>query len=96
MPLPQQIVQSCHAVLEAGKSLLPSNYLHPHLVVIGIPDERQLFQCLDRMRRLNVPFRAFHEPDRQNELTAIATGPIVGEQRQIFRRFRCLEQPAFG
>jgi len=96
LPFPQQIVQCCHAILEVGKSLLLSDCPHPHVVVIAISDERQLFRCLDRLHRLAVPHRAFHEPDRQNELTAIATGPIAGQQRQIFRHYRCLDDPDFG
>jgi hypothetical protein len=61
-----------------------------------MPNERKLFSCLDRLRRLAIPHRAFHEPDQENELTAIATGPIVGQQRQIFQRYRCLDHPGFG
>jgi len=95
LPFPQQIVQSCHAILEVGRFHLPPDSPHPHVVVLGITDERQLFNCLDRLRRLNLPFQAFHEPDRQDELTAIASGPIVGRQRQLFRRYRCLGQPGF-
>ena len=96
LSIPQQIVQSCHAILEVGKSLIPDDLPHPHLVVIGIPDERRLFQCVERLRCRNVPCRVFHEPDRAGELTAVATGPIVGAERRHFKRYCCLEEPDFG
>jgi hypothetical protein len=63
---------------------------HPHLVLIGIADERQLFQCAERLRRLHIDFCPFHEPDRDNELTAVATAPISGADRRHFKRYRCV------
>jgi len=89
------VVQSCHAAIEVAKSLLPAELPHPHLVVCAVADERQLFRCLDRLRRFGIAHRAFHEPDRGNELTAIGTEPISGERRRIFKRYRCLSDPGF-
>jgi hypothetical protein len=68
---------------------------HPHLVVCAVAGERELFRCLDRLRRLGVAYRAFREPDRGNELTAIGTEPICGDRRLLFKRYRCLSQPGF-
>ena len=50
---------------------------------------------MDRLRRLGISPRPFHEPDRGNELTAMATEPIFGPHRRLFRRYRCLGPPAF-
>lgn len=61
----------------------------------AVSGERQLFQCLDRLRQFGIAYRAFYEPDRGNEITAIGTEPISGERRQIFKRYRCLNQPGF-
>jgi hypothetical protein len=91
----QQVVQSCHAVIEVAKSLLPAEFPHPHIVVCAIPDERRLFQCLERLRRCGIAHRAFYEPDRDNELTAIGTEPIFGERRRLFKGYRCLSQAGF-
>jgi hypothetical protein len=95
LTLPQQIVQSCHAAIEVAKSLLPAELPHPHLVVCAVPGEIQLFHCIDRLRRNGIEYRAYHEPDRGNQLTAIGTEPIFGERRRIFKRYRCLSEPGF-
>jgi hypothetical protein len=95
LSVPQQIVQACHAAVEVAQSLLPADLPHPHLVVCAVAGERQLFQCRDRLRRSGIAYRAFHEPDRGNELTAIGTEPIAGERRRFFKRYRCLSQPGF-
>jgi hypothetical protein len=96
LPHPQQVVQACHAALEAARFLLPPDLPHPHLVVCGVADERHLYRCVERFRRLGVSHRPFHEPDRDNEMTAIATGPIFGSRRRIFRRYRCLGHLGLG
>lgn len=93
---PQQVVQACHAAIEAARFLLPSHLTHPHLVVCGVPGESDLYRCIERFRRLGVEHRPFREPDRGGELTALATGPIFGSRRRIFRRYRCLGAAAFG
>jgi hypothetical protein len=92
---PQQVVQACHAAIEAAR-LLPQQLAHPHLVVIGIPDERQLCRCLEHLRRVGIAHRPFHEPDRGNELTALATEPVFGQRRRLLRRYRCLGQSGFA
>ena len=50
---------------------------------------------MDRLRRLGIAYRAFYEPDRGNELTAVGTEPVCGERRQVFKGYRCLSQPGF-
>lgn len=37
-----------------------------------------------------IRFREFREPDRNNEITALATEPIYGERRQFFSQFNLL------
>jgi hypothetical protein len=86
----QQVVQSCHAVAEAARSLLPPDQEHPHLIVCGVRDERGLWQSLDRLRRLGIRFHAFTEPDLGGQLTALATEPVFGDRRRLFRRFQLL------
>jgi hypothetical protein len=93
---PQQVVQACHAAIEAARFLLSQNLPHPHLVVCGVANERELYQCMERLRRLGIAHRPFHEPDRDHQLTALATGPIFGQYRRLFRRYRCLGPPGFG
>jgi hypothetical protein len=87
---PQQIVQACHACLEASRTFLATDSEHPHLVVCGVRDELRLGHFLERMRRSGVRFRAFFEPDLDNQLTAAATEPLRGPQRRVFRDCRLL------
>jgi hypothetical protein len=52
---------------------------------------RQVRALLEREGIRHAPF---FEPDRGNELTAIATEPVFGRRRAPFRRFRLLTNPA--
>lgn len=45
------------------------------LALLEIPNEKALAGLLERARGKGVPAAAFHEPDRGNEMTAIALGP---------------------
>jgi len=90
LPPAQQVVQSCHAVAEAARSFLPSDQEHPHIIVCEVRDERTLRQSLDDLERHGIRCHAFVEPDRGNELTALATEPVFGGTRRLFRRFRLL------
>ncbi|HJT78438.1 MAG TPA: hypothetical protein VJ739_14640 [Gemmataceae bacterium] len=96
LPSPHQVVQACHAAIEAARFLLPRHLPHPHLVVCGLPDQRRLFQCMDHLRRRGVSSRPFYEPDRGDELTAVATEPVFGDRRKLFRRYHCLDRPGFA
>lgn len=43
--------------------------------MLSVPDEDALGILLEKARLKNIPVAAFYEPDRNNELTAIAMGP---------------------
>jgi hypothetical protein len=43
------------------------------------------------LQKNNINFKLFYESDRDNELTSIATEPISGEKRSIFKKFNCLK-----
>lgn len=45
------------------------------LALLEVPDEKALVRLLEEARWKGVPAAAFHEPDRGNEMTAIALGP---------------------
>lgn len=86
---PQQIVQSCHAAIEASSLISPDSE-HPHLVLCGVRSESELEKISARLRAYDIQFKAFREPDRNNEYTSIATEPISGNKRKIFKRYQCL------
>jgi hypothetical protein len=83
------VVQACHASLEAAKAF-PFRE-HPNIIVCGIRDEQRLNRCLDRLTRYGIRSRAFHEPDRDGELTALATEPVLTSQRRVFRDYPLLQ-----
>ena len=75
----QQAVQAAHALREFAAE-------HPEedarwyatsntLAFLATANEESLLTLIERAGRLGVPFAAFHEPDRGNELTAVAFGP---------------------
>lgn len=55
-------------------------------------DEIELDGIFNRLKELGVECCAYYEPDFQgNQLTAIATGALVGEQRKQLRRLPMLK-----
>jgi hypothetical protein len=84
------VVQACHAGLEASRQFLPPGSDHPHLVLCGVASEQRLLAAADFLFRRNIRFHLFHEPDRANEATALATEPLSGDERRLMERFRCL------
>lgn len=81
-------MQASHACIESAKAFL--NDEHPHLVVLGVKGEQQLHNSARKLDQAGVRYRIFIEPDRNDEATAIATEPITGERRRLFRNYRCL------
>jgi hypothetical protein len=86
--LAQQLVQAAHATHEVA-------LLHPyqtdqisHLIVIGVPSELELLQEAERLTGAGIPLTLFREPDIGNAATALATAPISGEARKLFRHHK--------
>ena len=86
----QQVVQACHAAIESARHFLSPHSEHPFLVVCGVRDGPALVRCLDRLEAAGIRFRAFHEPHLDDQLTAVATEPVCGAPRALFRQFRLL------
>lgn len=88
----QQAVQGIHAAIEATRDgIIPKNIAHPHLVLCSVSDERTLRSYMDRLNVHGIKYSKFCEPDRNNELTAIATEPIIGSHRRHFRNVSLLK-----
>ena len=88
---PQQVVQACHACIEVARSLLSPLDEHPHFVLLGAPSERSLWAILHRLKAQGIACKPFCDSDLGNQLTALATAPVRGDQRRFFRRYRCLQ-----
>lgn len=84
-------MQGCHAVIEAARLFLDLNAVHPHLVMCGVRDEQQLKREVARLEHLGVQHAVWREPDRGNEITAIATCPLYGAARKPMQRYKLLE-----
>jgi len=95
LSIPQQVVQASHAAYEAGR-FHDSTLDHPHFVVCGVKSEADLHKIVSRLDCAAIPYRIFREADRQDEATALMTAPVFGDQRRLFRRYRCLGSNGFA
>ena len=84
------MVQTAHAAYEAA-SYHSSDLDHPHFVVFGIRDQRELERALNRTQSSGIRVSPFYEADRDGELTSFATEPIFEQQRSFFSRYNCLQ-----
>ncbi len=85
LPLAQQIVQAAHAAHEAGIHF-GDKLVHPSsLVLIGVGSEAELRAEYDRLIAAGIPLTLFIEPDMGDAATALASGPLTGGDRRLFK-----------
>lgn len=90
LSLEQQLVQAAHATMELGAWMgIDKTIEDPHFVVIGAADLDALGNFAEILARAGHDFVAFREPDI-GESTAIATWPLYGKYRRIFKDHRPL------
>tara|TARA_B100000614_G_scaffold262909_1_gene300496 strand:+ start:72110 stop:72298 length:189 start_codon:yes stop_codon:yes gene_type:complete len=53
-------------------------------------------RAADALDKAGISYRLFREPDRNNEVTALATETLRGERRSFFKRFQLLNPSAEG
>ena len=88
----QQAVQGMHAAIEITRSgCIPNSAPHPHIVLCGVRDESALLRQCERLQMRDISFSCFTEPDRDDELTAIAPVPINGDDRKVFRKLKLVK-----
>lgn len=75
----------------ARKGLIPPHTEHPSLVLCGVPTERHLANLLYKLEDKGIPHIHFREPDRNNELTALATAPLEPHHRHHLRNLNLLD-----
>jgi len=88
--MPYQATQACHAVIEATK-LFKQPETSLYLVLCSVKDESRLHKATQKLLSNNISFASFYESDLDNQLTAIATEPICGEIRKVFKNFQLLK-----
>ena len=92
LSMPQQVVQSCHAAVEAAKFYLGESLDHPSIIVCGVKTETALRNVQSFLHTSKIRFREFIEPDIGCQLTALATEPISdASTRKLFRKFQLLK-----
>lgn len=92
LSIPQQAVQACHAAIECanhfGLKDLPD---HPSVILLAMKNETKLHQARQYLIENGVQHAHFYESDLDDELTAVATEPITGNRRNLFRKFQLLK-----
>ena len=79
LSLQQQMMQAAHAAIEFQHEhpdiAKEWNDISKYLVFLTVKDEKELNRLLDKAKFYDLKFTAFHEPDIDNQLTAIAVEP---------------------
>ena len=89
---PEQIcVQASHAAIEMTKSLMTKETPHPNLVVCMVKSEAKLEALARSLEEKGIDFRPFYDSDDGNGMTALATAPIIGEPRLLFKKYMLLK-----
>jgi len=89
---PQQIVQTAHAVDELNKEMSYGEITSTtnFMVLCAAEDEWELYDISEYLNSHNIEHHLFFEPDIDGH-TAIATKPLVGEQRIPMQRFSTMK-----
>jgi hypothetical protein len=94
LPFAARAVQSGHAIIEANRAgLIPHEIEHPHLIILEVANEARLCFEAEKLQLAGIPIAIWREPDRDNEITAIATAALYGDQRKHFRKYQLLKEP---
>jgi hypothetical protein len=80
-----QLVQACHAALEAGFAFSAKEGVIHHLVVLEVANEWELDEVSICLNEENIKFKKFYESWRNIGNTALATEPIVKQSEGILR-----------
>lgn len=93
LPIEQQIVQACHAALEAGHSFDRKSSEPSSLIILQIPNKEKLEVAMQRTIDRGIRCEAFYEPDWDYGFTSFATEPITLDQRKTFSKYKLWKGP---
>lgn len=85
---PQQAVQASHAAIESARNFINEGMEHPSVIILNMKSEEALIKFNNSCPNRTIGFR---EPDIGNQLTAIATEPVFGDDRKYFRKYQLLK-----
>lgn len=84
----QQLVQSAHAALEAGKQFNESKAISS-IVMIAAKNKDELHKIANRLEQNGILFNMFHEPDFGMGDSALATEPICcPDKRKVLKKYQ--------
>lgn len=87
------MVQATHAAIELLRRSEEHCDEHPHLVILAVPDLDQLLAAQSRLAKC-IRTTPYYEPDLDNQLTALAAGPLYDSDRVFFRHYKLWRQPS--
>jgi len=90
IPQPQRAVQAVHAALAAQQAYPSKSLTQPNLVLCYVENEAALAEEFERLKAKYVPCCAYTEPDMDGQMTAVATGRLIGPERRKLRHLRLL------
>lgn len=87
LSVPQQIIQTAHAVETMVKESNLDSFETNNMVLFGVKDYDSLLEVHSKLYDVGLTHTMFFEPD-VCEHTAIATIPLRGIERLIFKGFK--------
>lgn len=87
----QQVVQAAHVTLELGAHIGAEGAKNLHFVVCGVENEKELEKVLIYAINNDVEMVSFIEPDIGHQITAIASVPLKGRVREVFKEYKKLK-----
>jgi hypothetical protein len=87
IPIEQQLVQVGHAALEAGRFHYGPDEPIASFIVLEVPDKADLLRAAEKLTHQGVAHSLFFEPDFDMGHSALASRPVRGKERNLFRRW---------
>ncbi|MNR71488.1 hypothetical protein D3C71_21140 [compost metagenome] len=87
IPLSQQLVQVGHAALEAGRHHYGQDDPIASFIVLEVPDREALMTAAGKLQKNGIEHTVFFEPDFGMGQSALASRPVSGKERHVFRRW---------
>jgi hypothetical protein len=85
----QKTVQGTHAAMAFVEK--DASIPHYSVIYLKVNNERDLKKAISYLLENEINISIFREPDLDNEITAICTKPLMGEERKILKRFQLLK-----
>ena len=83
-----QMIQSGHALFEHALTIENKPEQISSFCLLQAKDENDLLKISEKLKMKDINFTIFNEPDYNTGYTAIAVGPIYGEDRKFFKKFK--------